>query len=103
MGKLFFALVCEYFIKEKEHALGIDVNTKARSFCPVDIGKHCTPNGNTGNKAEIITNSNTSKNSNSIPKLDTNQWAKVTRKGITKEQKHNNKDMRNNTNSHKIF
>ena len=70
------------FIKEKEYALGINANLRARLFYPVDMRKFCTANGNTENKAEDTVNSNTNKSSQNPPKPETNQLVKVTTKGI---------------------
>ena len=49
------------FIKEKEYALGIDVNLRARPFYPEDIEKFHKINRNAENKAEEIINSDVKK------------------------------------------
>ena len=71
-------------IKEKEDALEIDINTRARPFCPVGIEKFYKPNRNAENKAENITNSYEHNTSQNTPKPDASQWVKVITKGITK-------------------
>lgn len=51
------------FIKEKEHALGIDMNPRARPVCPVGIGKYYKPNGNAENKANESAQNDTNEES----------------------------------------
>ena len=42
------------FIKEKEHALGIDLNLKARSFYSANIERFCKPHMNTEQEEDTI-------------------------------------------------